>query len=177
MSDIAAVLGRGIDLAVIDGSGAAGQPRGVLKTTGVDEISQIGTVFSFADAVAFETAVAEDNALLGTPAWLTRPSVIGALKTIEKNTAGATYLVENGQLNGYAIHGSTQMPANTLIYGDWSQVILAEWGVLEIIANDRGTTFRSGNIEVRGLHMVDVQVRYPQALKKLEAFVGVESSS
>jgi HK97 family phage major capsid protein len=177
MSDIAAVLGRGIDLAVIDGSGEAGQPRGVLNTTGVDEMTQIGTVFSFADAVAFETAVAEDNALLETPAWLTRPSVIGALKTIEKNSAGATYLVENGQLNGYAIHGSTQMPANTLIYGDWSQVILAEWGVLEIIANDRGTTFRSGNIEVRGLHMVDVQVRYPQALKKLEAFVGVESSS
>jgi hypothetical protein len=58
----------------------------------------------------------------------------------------------------------------------WSQVIFAEWGNLEIVANDKGSTFRKGNIEVRGLHMCDVQVRYPQAFKKLESFSSESSS-
>jgi HK97 family phage major capsid protein len=179
MNDIAAILAREIDRAIIDGSGSAGQPKGILNTTGVDEVSQLGAVFSWADAVAFETAVLEDNAGLGTPKWLMRPSVAGALKTLEKTPTSptGTYLMgENGRVNGYQAYVSTQVPVSTLIFGDFSQVILAEWGSLEIVANDRGATFRNGNIEVRGLHMVDVQVRYPQALKKLEAF-SAESSS
>lgn len=177
MNDIAAILARAIDLAIIDGSGTGGQPKGILNTTGVDEVSQLGANFTFADAVAFETAVLEDNAGLGTPKWLLRPSVAGALKTAEKSPTSPTgrYLLEGGQMNGYAAYVSTQVPVATLIFGDFSQVILAEWGSLEIVANDRGATFRNGNIEVRGLHMVDVQVRYPQALKKLESFS--ESSS
>jgi hypothetical protein len=68
------------------------------------------------------------------------------------------------------VEATTQMPASTLIFGAYSTIILGEWGVLEIEANRLGSGFRAGNIEVRGLHMVDVAVRYPQALKKLTAF-------
>ncbi len=178
MNDIAAILARAIDLAIIDGSGISPEPKGVLQTTGVDEVSQVGANFAWVDAVAFETALYEGNAFLGTPKWLMRPSVAGALKTTQKTPGAPTglYLLnENGTMNGYGSVVSTQVPAETLIFGDWRQVILAEWGSLEIVANDRGQTFRNGNIEVRGLHMVDVQVRYPQALKKLTAFT--ESSS
>jgi HK97 family phage major capsid protein len=46
MNDIAAVLARTIDLAIIAGTGSSNQPKGVLETTGVDDISQIGAVFS-----------------------------------------------------------------------------------------------------------------------------------
>lgn len=172
-SDIAAIVARGIDLAAINGSGAANQPLGLLNVTGVEEVAQIGAAFAWADAVAFRTALKSDNALMGTPKWLTNAAVEGSLATIEKTPASPTgqYLLrEDGKMNGYEVHTSEQVPANTLIFGDFSQVIMGEWGVLEIVANDRGTTFRSGNIEVRALHMVDIQVRYPQALKKLEAF-------
>lgn len=179
-SDIAAIMARGIDLAAINGLGASNQPLGLLNTTGVEEVAQSGTVFSWEDVVAFRTALKSDNALLGTPAWLTNAGVEGALATIQKTPTAPTgqYLLsENGRMNGYALHTSEQVPVDTLIFGDFSQVIMGEWGVLEIVANDRGTTFRTGNIEVRALHMVDIQVRYPQALKKLEAFVGVEPES
>jgi len=179
-SDIAAIMARGIDLAAINGLGASNQPLGLLNTTGVEEVAQSGTVFSWEDVVAFRTALKSDNALLGTPAWLTNAGVEGALATIQKTPTAPTgqfLLSEGGRMNGYALHTSEQVPADTLIFGDFSQVIMGEWGVLEIVANDRGTTFRTGNIEVRALHMVDIQVRYPQALKKLEAFVGVEPES
>jgi HK97 family phage major capsid protein len=169
-ADIAAVLARTIDSAIIQGSGVSGQPTGILNTTGVSEVSMIGGSFAFADAVAFETAIEEADAPDGV-SWLCRPSVKGVLKSRPKiGSTYPVYLLEGKQMNGYNVEATTQMPASTLIFGAYSTIILGEWGVLEIEANRLGSGFRAGNIEVRGLHMVDVAVRYPQALKKLTAF-------
>jgi HK97 family phage major capsid protein len=171
MSDIAAVLARTVDKAIIQGSGAAGQPTGILSTTGVTETSMAGASFAWADAVNFESVIAEADAP-DAVAFLARPGVKGTLKTRAK--IGSTYPVyligEDGKLNGYNFETTTQMPADTLIFGDFSTVILGEWGILEIEANRLGSGFRAGNIEVRGLQSVDVAVRYPQALRKLTAF-------
>jgi HK97 family phage major capsid protein len=87
-ADIAAVLARTIDSAIIQGSGVSGQPTGILNTTGVSEVSMIGGSFAFADAVAFETAIEEADAPDGV-SWLCRPSVKGVLKSRPK--IGSTY--------------------------------------------------------------------------------------
>lgn len=170
-SDLAAVLARTIDKAIIQGTGTAGQPTGILSTTGVSEVDMIGATFAFADAVAFETAVLEADAPEGT-AWLCRPSVAGTLKSRPKiGSTYPVYLNENNSMNGYPVKTTTQLTsATTLLFGAFSTILLGEWGILEIEANRLGSGFRAGNIEVRGLHMVDVAVRYPQALKKLTAF-------
>jgi len=169
-SDIAAVLARTIDAAVINGSGLNGEPTGFLNTTGVSAITKVGSDFAWADAVAFNTAFRNSNAP-GTPSWLTNPTVIGTLESRPKiGTTYPVYLIENGKLNGFSIDHSTAFPANTLAFGDYSTIILGEWGILEIEANKYGSTFGAGGIEVRGLHMVDVAVRYPQAIKKMTDF-------
>lgn len=171
MSDIAAVLARTVDSAIIQGTGANGQPTGILNTTGVTETNMAGANFAWADAVNFESLIAEANAP-DAVAWLARPGVRGTLKTTPK--IGSTYPVylvgEDNKLNGYPVETTMQMPAATLLFGDFSTVILGEWGVLEIEANRLGSGFRAGNIEVRGLNSVDVAVRYPQAIRKLTAF-------
>lgn len=173
-SDIAAVLARTIDTAIIDGSGTAGQPTGILNTTGVDAItlSGSGSAFDWSDALEFESSIAEGNAPDATK-WITRPSVKGVLKGRPK--IGTTYPVflinDDNTLNGYPVVTTTQCPANTMMFGDFSTVIMGEWGILEIEANKYGTSFGHGGIQVRGLHMVDVAVRYPSAIKKTEAFL------
>lgn len=172
-SDIAAVLARTIDRAIIRGAGSSGEPQGIKGTTGVDEItlSGAGTTFDWSDAVEFESTIEEADAPEGT-LWIMRPSARGILKTRAK--IGSTYPVylvgEDNKLNGYPIVTTTQMLAADVLFGDFSQVILGEWGVLEIEANKYGTSFGHGGIQVRGLHMVDVAVRYPQSLKKSTAF-------
>jgi HK97 family phage major capsid protein len=169
-SDIAAVLARTIDSAIIQGTGTNGQPTGILSTTGVSELSMAGASFAWEDAVNFETQIAEGNAPDATR-WVCKPSVKGTLKTRPKiGSTYPVYLLEGNKLNGYEVDSTTQMPASTLIFGDFSTVILGEWGILEIEANKYGSSFGHGGIQVRGLHMVDVAVRYPQALKKLTAF-------
>lgn len=171
MTDIAAVLARTVDTAIISGTGTLGQPTGILNTTGVTETNMAGANFTYADAVNFESLIAEANAP-DSVGWLMRPSVRGTLKTTPK--LGSTFpiylLGDDGKMNGYPAHATTQMPAATLLYGDFSTVILGEWGILEIESNRLGSGFRAGNIEVRGLHSVDVAVRYPQAIRKLTAF-------
>lgn len=170
-SDIAAVLARTVDKAIINGSGSSGQPRGILNTTGVSEVTMAGATFEFVDAVQAETDIAEADAPDGA-SWLMRPSVRGVLKSREKdsNTAGIYLIDRDDQLNGYDVAATTQMPTDTLIFGVYNQIILAEWGILEIEANRLGSGFRAGNIEVRGLHSVDVAIRYPQAFKKFTSF-------
>lgn len=169
-SDIAEVMARTLDAAIINGSGSNGQPTGFLNTTGVSAISKVGSDFAWADAIAFETAFANSDAP-GTPSWLTNPSVRGTLKTRPKiGSTFPVFLLEGGQLNGYGLDVSTAFPANTLTFGDYSTIILGEWGILEIEANKYGSTFGAGGIEVRALNMVDVAVRYPQALKKMADF-------
>lgn len=169
-SDIAEVLARTVDAAIINGSGSNGEPTGFLNTTGVSAISKVGSDFAWADAVAFNTAFRNSNAP-GTPSWLANPTVLGVLETRPKiGSTFPVYLLENGKLNGFGIDYSTAFPSSTITFGDYSTIILGEWGILEIEANKYGSTFGAGGIEVRGLHMVDVAVRYPQALKKMTDF-------
>lgn len=174
-SDLAQVLARSIDLAIINGdsSGASGQPDGILNTTGVVDGtvgSGNGASFDWPDAVNMETTIESANAPSGR-AYLTTPSIRGTLKTRAKiGSTFPVFLCENNQMNGYPVVTSTQVPAQAGIFGDYSQIILGEWGVLELVANPFSSGFRAGNVEVRGLQTVDVAIRYPQALTKFEAF-------
>jgi HK97 family phage major capsid protein len=172
-TDLAAVIAREIDRVIIAGSGSAGQPTGIVNTTGVDEITLSGasSTFDWSDAVEMETAIQDDNAPEGF-AYLTRPGIRGTLKTRAK--IGSTFPVflcgEDNRMNGYSVPVTTQVPASTLIFGDFTQIIVGEWGVLELVANPFNTGFRAGNVEIRGLQTVDVAIRYPESFKKTVAF-------
>jgi len=51
-----------------------------------------------------------------------------------------------------------QVPSATAIFGDFSQVIFAEWGVLEIAANPYAN-FAAGITGIRAFLTADVGVR------------------
>jgi hypothetical protein len=57
---------------------------------------------------------------------------------------------------------SLQMAAASMLFGDWSSVIVAEWGVLELEVNPYAN-FQAGIIGVRAIYTVDVGIRYPAA--------------
>jgi hypothetical protein len=53
--------------------------------------------------------------------------------------------------------------ANGLIFGSWDEVVIGDWGVLEIATDNGGTRFNQAQVGIRALWMVDVLLRYPQA--------------
>ena len=54
------------------------------------------------------------------------------------------------------------MPTANMLFGDWSQVVVGEWGVLELALNPY-QNFNAALFALRAIYSVDILVRYPQA--------------
>lgn len=161
MSDLAKVTALAVDLAALNGSGAAGQPTGVLNTAGIGSVT--GTSLNWPGIVEFETDVATANADVETLAYLTTPAVRGLLKSRDKTgTTVGNYVwggtTADNRLNGYRAEVTTQMPTATMLFGDFSQILIGEWGVLELAANPYAN-FAAGITGIRAWITTDIGVR------------------
>jgi len=158
--DLAQALAVAIDKAGLEGTGASGQPTGVLNTSGVNTVAAFAAANpTFAEVVGLETAVAEDNALLGNLAYIMPASMYGALKTVEKASNTAQFVVEpGGTMNGYRAIVSNQATAGNLYFGDWSSMLIGFFGGLDLVV-DPFSNSTSGTIRVVALQSVDAAVR------------------
>jgi len=164
MSDLATVVALAIDLAGLNGSGASGQPLGIIGTSGVGAVT--GTSLAYDDIVEFQTDVFAGNALTEASGYVTTGAVAGLLKTRVKFASTASPIwegrLESANVDGYRGMASNQMPAATMIFGDFGQVIVGEWGVLEVEVNPFAN-FQAGIVGVRAIASIDIAVRYPTA--------------
>lgn len=165
MEDLAAQLAVAIDAAVFNGSGASGQPTGIIGTAGVGSV--VGTTLGLAGCIEFQTDVAGANALNANCRYVTTPAVAGLLSQRARiaSTDSVTLWkgnINDGMVEGYSAHTSNNIPAATMLFGDFSQAILAEWGVLEIDVNPYAN-FTAGITGIRAFYTCDVGVRVPGA--------------
>lgn len=172
----------GIDLAAIAGNGSNNQPVGILNTTGIGavEIGANGGALEWSHIVALETAIAAANADIGDLAYLTNARVRGSLKTKLKADGVAGYIWQDGAtpLNGYRCAVSNQVPSNLtkgtanakcspLLFGNWKDLIIAHWGVLDVIA-DPYTKSTKGAVVITVLQDVDVNVRHAESFAAIK---------
>ena len=158
--DLTQSLALAIDLGALAGSGASGQPTGIKNTSGINAPTDFAAANpTFAEVVAMETAVAEDNALLGNLAYILPAGMYGALKTTEKATNTAQFVVEpGGTINGYRAIVSNQVTAGDLYFGNFNDLLVGMYGGIDILV-DPYTSSASGTVRVRALQSVDVAVR------------------
>jgi len=159
--DLAQALALAIDKAGLEGTGLNGQPTGILSTTGVNTVTAFAAaVPTFAEVVTLETAIAEDNALMGNLAYILPASMYGGLKTKEKATGTAQFVVEPGNtINGYRAIVSNQATAGNLYFGNFADLLIGMWAGLDILV-DPYTSSTSGTVRVVALQTVDVAVRH-----------------
>ena len=159
--DLATSIALAIDKAGLEGTGASGQPTGILNTSGVNSVTAFAAVNpTFAEVVTLETAVAEDNALMGSLAYILPAAMHGALKTTEKASGTAQFVIEpGGTLNGYRGIVSNQASAGNLYYGNFSDMMVGMFGGIDIVV-DPYTNSTSGTVRVVALQSVDVAVRH-----------------
>lgn len=162
--DIAMAIALAIDLAALEGTAANGQPRGVLNTSGVNAPTAFAGVNpTFAEVIAMETAVADDNALFGNLAYIGRTNMYGALKTTTKDSGSGQFVVEpGGTVNGYPYVRSNQGTDGNLYFGNWSDVLLGMWGTLDLML-DPYALATSGGLRMIAFQTVDVAVRHAQS--------------
>lgn len=163
--DLALGCGLAIDLAAMAGSGASNQPLGVKNQVGVSTqtvADATNGIPTWAELVSFETKVAAANALGGRLAYITTPSVRGGMKTTPKVSGAPVFLLDGDQANGYKVETSSQLAAKTILFGDWSSVLIGLWGVLDIVP-DNATKAASGGLVLRVFQDLDVSIRHAQS--------------
>ena len=134
---IAEILGLGIDLAAIYGTGASNQPQGILKTPGLNVVDFADVNPTYAELVAMETELAGANALRGNLAYLANSAFRGYAKTTKKfPTSGtdATIWEPGGTVNGTRAEITNQLELGDLLYGNFNDFLFAIWAGMELLA-------------------------------------------
>ena len=192
-NDLARVMALGMDSAAINGSGASGQPRGILNTSSIGSVA-MGTngaalvnaatsgVTGLDQIFLLERAVDVANALTGNIYYLTNAKVIAALKQLKSAQADYIWTTDRfngtlgtaGNLNGSPCARSNQVPSNlvkgtsgavcsALLFGDFSQLVVGLWGGLEILPNPYGSGYTAGSVDIRAMQTCDIAVRHPES--------------
>lgn len=180
--DLATVVGLGIQAAAINGSGASGQPRGILNTSGIGAVvgGTNGAAPDWDDIVDLETEVSVANADVGTLAYLTNAKVRGALKkTFVDGPSTGIRVWQPGDtpLNGYQAAVTNAVPGNitkgtgtnlsAIIFGNFADLIIGMWGGLDLQV-DPYSAGDSGAVIVRAFQDVDVAVRHAESFAAMQ---------
>lgn len=160
-NDLSTALALAIDAGALAGAGTSGAPTGIKNTSGINTPTNFAAANpTFAEVVAMETAVAEDNALMGNLAYILPAGMYGALKTTAKDSGSGQFVVEPGNtINGYRAIVSNQVTAGDLYFGNFADLLIGMYGGLDITV-DPYTNSTSGTVRIVALQTVDVAVRH-----------------
>lgn len=179
-ADLAGQIGVEVDRVAIAGSGAGNQPLGILNTSGIGSVA-IGTnggAIAWTHVLELEEAIANANADEGALGYMTNNKARRALKGTTKvsGDAGAGFIWSDeardaagyGTLNGYRAAASNNVPSNltkgtgvnlsAMIFGNWADVLIGQWGGLDILV-DKFTNGTSGGTRVIALLDMDIAIR------------------
>lgn len=178
-SQLARDIGLKIDSAVYTGTGAAGQPTGILNTSGVNTTAAVGalnTAASYAKMLTMENELLKDNAqTVGEFVWALSPTNFQNLRQQVdlENVAGTVNIqpknrpfIDAGKIEriiGHRYVVTTQMPDTKIILGAFAASMVAEWGTMVLAASREGTNFTKRQTQILAGMTVDVGVRYPEA--------------
>jgi HK97 family phage major capsid protein len=165
MADLATGTAKAVDRAVISGAGGA-EPLGIKNTPGVTT-GQDAANATYAKVLAFPGTAGTANAIGLAPAFIANTA--GTLVLAQRQRFSGvdsplwTGNVLDGELAGFRAMSSEQVSSANLIFGSWDEIVIGEWGVLELAVDRGGTRFNAGQVGIRAMWMVDVLLRHPQA--------------
>lgn len=122
---IGLAIGKALDAAALNGSGAANNPTGALVVSGTT--AQSGTSLGRAGLVAMAKAVLAAGARQERLRWFVDAGAFETL-AVRESDAGSGYLIENFAALGIPLHVAEGMPSNSLLLMDAADVIIALWG-------------------------------------------------
>ncbi len=187
-SDLAALLATEIDRVAVNGLGSAGEPLGILNTTGIGDVAggTNGLAPTWAHMVDLEGEVFVDNAATGRLGYLTNAKVRAKLKKTEKSANTGIYIWPDmpereagiSTLNSHPAATSNNVPSNltkgtssgvcsAILFGNWADLVIGEWGILDLLV-DPYTGGTSGTVRVRVLQDVDVALRHAESFAAMK---------
>jgi HK97 family phage major capsid protein len=176
-----------LEAAAIKGASTWDGPLGILNTSGIGSVvvGTNGGPLTWAAIVALETAVANSNAALGNLGYLTNSKVRGAAKGIVRDAGSGLFLWGSGYgqsgvglpMNGYQaavtnavpstnVKGSSGAVCSSLIFGNWADLMIGQWGGLVVTANPYA-------LDLSGQVRVSINAYYDVAVRNAESFAAI----
>lgn len=120
-------VGELLDAAFFSGSGASGQPAGLLlQSTG----TQSGTSLAHAGVLAMRKTALNAGAQEDRLRWVGPPTIQELLGSRERASGGGRFLWDADGILGRPAHSTKNAPASTLVLGDFSAAVLGIFGPL-----------------------------------------------
>lgn len=153
-------VGELIDVAFFAGSGASGQPSGLLLASGINTAT--GTSLALAGLLEMRDEIIAAGGQEDRLRWVGTSGVQKLLGARERVANGGRHLWDDNGILGRPAHATKNAPASTLIAGDFSQAIMGIWGpaALRLEVNPY-QDFKVGLLAARVVLSIDFA--FPQA--------------
>ena len=186
-NDLLASAADRTEFYAIQGSGSGGQPTGILNTSGINNLDiSSGTdvdALTWADVIALVKLVEEDNGIVNQAAagFLSHPAVKAKLASTAKVSSTDSVQILDApwtELYGQPIAFTSNVPttldpgdggndASALIYGDFSQLMIASFGAPSILV-DPYSNSKAGTVRMVLHAELDVGVRNAVSFAKTD---------
>ena len=160
---LAADLAIDADGKGINGAGGA-EPTGVLASPGIGTAS--GNALGYSTLVGVQKTVADGNAVVDAASlgYCTNPTeaerLMGRQRFSGTDSALWSGQLYEGEVVGTRALATKQMPNATCLYGDFSSILVPEWGGLAVEVNPFAD-FKGKIVGVRCLMSMDIVVQHP----------------
>jgi len=177
--DLASIVANAIDLQAMMGDGNSNRPKGVVNIDGVAEVDLSGGV-TWEKILSFVASVQHADAAMGSLGWALNAHAVKKLRSTPRDAdnGGEGFVMEGPTaLAGYAAAVTSALPGvpdngaspsaavpATLLFGDWSSLLIGYWSGLDILPNPyESTAYGRGRVLIRVMRDCDVQVRHAQS--------------
>jgi HK97 family phage major capsid protein len=164
--DLMAVLAEALDNAALNGTGSNSQPTGIINQSNIltDTWTGSPSVFLWDDVLEMERLLIANKSLRGNLGALVDPTTYKSTKsTVKSSGDGLGFLSEDGMLNGYPYRATTHMPANSVLFGNWQDLLIATFGGISLEVAQPGADFAKGTTSFRAILGTDIAVRHPES--------------
>ena len=195
--DIAVAIANTADQGAINGSGAAGQPTGLLNMANINVQAggANGAALTWANVTYLPQLVGAANRMLaGAPIafvanWQAFAHALRTPKVANYPTMIAEYAenqdpdqgTDSGRMLGFPLHTSQNVPSNltkgtgtnlsALIFGNFGDLLVGTWGPALDMLVDPYTFSNTGAIRIRAFTTLDINARYQTAFATIKDII------
>ena len=162
--NLGVVLSQAIDLAGLEGTGANGQPTGILNTSGVNTLTAAGNTITRAEALTALAAIEADNIDTTDAVFIMHPNDYARIAQTVVDTGSGKFVIDapSNSVLGRRVLQTTKATEGKVYLGLYEHLLLAMFGGVDLVV-DPYTNAASAKIGITSHMMADVNVRHPQA--------------
>lgn len=160
-----------LESSAINGAGGVA-PLGLLSYVGVlDSATVASATATYALCLELEALIEANDATENSLGYLMNPKLKAFLKQVKKDAGSGIFVFADGKLDGTNAVSTSLVPAlasganQPLIYGDWSQMTIGQWGAVNIKVNPYSADLSDSLRLTLNTH-ADMQIANPKAFAR-----------